>query len=483
MYDSKAVHEALKKTGGVASSNYKYGDVKLMMKIAIWGYGRYGRRMFESLTCFCSDDYEVIRVYDTAYQKLKNTGGKKVLQIQNPEELLDDYKNGLFEKVLVSIFNDPQKPKQFLKEHSIPELRLGHPEDLYPLSSFKQGKKPFEIRNAGYDFYVLNNIHGALSNFERFEMLYLFDDTGKVIQEHADRFDLNLDNTGFYDYPFVFRHSKANKIFLEGQYCILAKMRSGINYWHFTYNNLDVAWLLEKSGFRGKYVVPNAKFCSELLQMLDISPDRIITLEAFEYNTIYVFEEVFYIALKGPYEIYNIPVLLEAYSTPVLLEAAEYIKKNLPVDRSLPKKIYIKRIGRRKLLGADDIIAEYGFTTIIPEEYSVQEQIKLFYNADIVFCVHGANSTNCLYMRKGTVFIEAFSSYWMNRFNLYSIAASKINYLPVSPLETVLKNNHMEGISKDFEIPEVLLRMTIQNAFLIYQAQQEAELLNPPDDS
>ena len=83
-------------------------------------------------------------------------------------------------------------------------------------------------------------------------------------------------------------------------------------------------------------------------------------------------------------------------------------------------------------------------------------------------------------MRKGTVFIEAFSSYWMNRFNLYSIAASEINYLPVSPLETVLKKYHVEGISKDFEIPEVFLRMSIQNAFLIYQAQHASSSSKPP---
>ena len=38
-----------------------------MMKISIWGYGKYGRRMFESLTRFCSDEYEVVRVYDVKY--------------------------------------------------------------------------------------------------------------------------------------------------------------------------------------------------------------------------------------------------------------------------------------------------------------------------------------------------------------------------------------------------------------------------------
>ena len=121
------------------------------------------------------------------------------------------------------------------------------------------------------------------------------------------------------------------------------------------------------------------------------------------------------------------------------------------------------------MLDADKVLAEYGFTTMIPEDYSVKEQMTLFYNADIVFCVHGANSTNCLYMRKGTVFIEAFSSYWMNRCNLYALAAEGVNYLPVCSLKTVRENK--DGAFRDFTIPDLLLHMTIRNAFYIYQAQ------------
>ena len=435
---------------------------RVPMRIAIWGYGKYGHRMFESLTRFCCEEYEVVRVYDKDYKKLQKTEGYFVLPIHNPEELPEDYKKGLFEKVLVCIFdyNASKGPKQLFREHSIPELHLGCPDDLYPLSSFEQREKPFEIDREGYGFYVIKNLYGALANYETFEMFYLFDGEGKVVKEHRDRFNPDIEKCFLYDYPFVFRHPEAEKVFLAGQYCVLAKTHSGGNYWHFTYNNLDVIWLLEQAGFQGKYVIPNARFCHELLHLLDIPPERIINLPSFEHNKVYVFEEVFYIALEGSYE---------RYSTPVMLEAAEYIKRKLPVNPSLPKKIYVKRIGRRKLLSADAILAEYGFTTIVPEDYSVLEQMTFFYNADIVFCVHGANSTNCLYMRKNTVFIEAFSSYWINPCNIYSIAAAGIHYLPVSPLETVWFNK--DGIIKDFTIPEVLLRMTIQNSLLINRGE------------
>jgi hypothetical protein len=430
-----------------------------MMKVAIWGYGKYGRRMFESLTRFCSEEYEVVRVYDVNYRSLVSTEGKLRLQIHNPEELAEDYRNGLFEKVLLCFlwYEILIKPREFLKEHSIPELHLGNERDFYPASCFDQGKKPFDIQQEGYSFFVLKNLHGAMANYESNELLYLFNNEGKVLQEHWSHWH-PFKTPHIYDYPFTFKNSKAEKIFIRGQYCILAK-QSASNYWHFTYQCLDVVWLLEKAGYQGKYVVPNQSFCTELLQMLDIAPERIVPLKKFEHNKIYVFEELFCVAFF---------VGEEEYGASVLLQAAGYIKKKLPVNPSLPKKIYVKRVGRRKLLGADALLEEYGFTNIVPEDYSLQEQMALFYNADVVFCVHGANSTNCLYMRKGSVFIEAFSSYWMNRCNLYTVAASGVHYLPVSSLETVWENKG--GIIRDYKIPDVLLRSAIQNAFLICEA-------------
>ena len=431
-----------------------------MMRIAIWGYGKYGRRMFESLTRFCSEEYEVVRVYDIAYRELKNTEGDLALPIHNPEVLPEDYKKGLFKKVLLCFtwYEVLIEPREFLKKHSIPELHLGSEDDFCPASCFEQGEKPFEIQQEGYSFYVLKNLYGAMANFESNELLYLFNSEGKVLQEHWGHWYARF-NQHVYDYPFILKNNKTERIFFKGQYCILTKQAAS-NYWHFTYQCLDVVWLLEKAGYQGYYIVPNRNYCKELLHMLGVIQERIIPLSMFEHNKIYVFEEAFCVSFSAENE---------KYGTSVLLQLAEEIKKKLPVDKSLPKKIYVKRIGKRKLLGADELLAENGFTTVIPEDYSVQEQMTLFFNADIVFCVHGANSTNCLYMRKNTVFIETFSHQWMDEWNLYTLAAGKIHYLPISPLETVWFNDG--GITKDYTIPDVLLQMVIQNAFLIDQAK------------
>ena len=89
-----------------------------------------------------------------------------------------------------------------------------------------------------------------MANYESNELLYLFNNEGKVLQEHWSHW-LAKPNVHVYDYPFVLKNSKAEKSFLKGQYCILTKQNVG-NYWHFTYQCMDIVWLLEKAGSRGK---------------------------------------------------------------------------------------------------------------------------------------------------------------------------------------------------------------------------------------
>ena len=263
-----------------------------MMKVALWGYGKYGRRMLDSLTRLCSDEYEVVRVYDRDYQKLQYTEGKFSLPIHNPEELVEDYKNGIFEKVLLCFlwYDVLIEPREILKKHSIPELHLGSEDDFYSASCFEQGTKPFEIQQAGYSFYVLKNIYGCMANYESNELLYLFNSEGKLLQEHWSHWLAKL-NIHVYDYPFILKNSKAEKRFIKGQYCILAKQNVN-NYWHFTYQCMDIVWLLEKAGYQGKYIIPNKKYCNELLHMLGVAAERIIPLSVFEHNKLYIFEEV-----------------------------------------------------------------------------------------------------------------------------------------------------------------------------------------------
>ena len=142
--------------------------------------------------------------------------------------------------------------------------------------------------------------------------------------------------------------------------------------------------------------------------MMGISPDRIVTAESFSVHKIYVFEE-----LLGA----RIDLKDAELNSHVMAELSSLIRSRLTPDAAYPRRIYIKRAGARKLINGEELAQKLGFVTVIPEEHSVKEQLEHFYNADIVLCPHGANSTNCLYMRPGSVFIEVFSDRWINDYN------------------------------------------------------------------
>ena len=91
--------------------------------------------------------------------------------------------------------------------------------------------------------------------------------------------------------------------------------------------------------------------------------------------------------------------------------------------------------------------------------------MEFFYNADIVLSEHGANSTNYVCMRPGSVFVETFNNSWKYPFNLYGTYACGIHYLPVSDLKPA--DNDPQGKTKDYKIDETMLRTSIENAILI----------------
>ena len=134
-------------------------------------------------------------------------------------------------------------------------------------------------------------------------------------------------------------------------------------------------------------------------------------------------------------------------------------------DREYHSRVFVRRIGRRKLLGAEELLRKYGFTPIVPEELSVREQMLYFHHADIVLCPHGANSTNSLYMRPGSVFIETFGKNWVYPSCIPTLFLGGVHYLPVVewPIQSVDQTNG----SVDYSIQPPLLEMAIQNAITI----------------
>ena len=86
------------------------------------------------------------------------------------------------------------------------------------------------------------------------------------------------------------------------------------------------------------------------------------------------------------------------------------------------KKIFISRKNAacRRILNEDEIFEHLkapGFERYFLEELDVEDQIKLFMNADVIISPHGAGLTNTVFCKQGTKIVEIFQqraddAYW-----------------------------------------------------------------------
>lgn len=195
----------------------------------------------------------------------------------------------------------------------------------------------------------------------------------------------------------------------EEEICPLS-FSSGMNYWHFTLEVLPKIMVMEKLGYKGKYLV-NAHGCSkEFLELLGFPEERVIYcgfMKVIHAKKVYMFDECYGIELGGKW--------LDD-TRKFIIDRIESRHGSL-IDENSPKRIYVSRVGTRRIINENqliDYLKPNGFEVVVPEKYSILEQMKLFANVDILVTPHGANSTNVLYSKKGTTFVECFGHSWVN---------------------------------------------------------------------
>ncbi len=98
----------------------------------------------------------------------------------------------------------------------------------------------------------------------------------------------------------------------------------------------------------------------------------------------------------------------------------EFLKEIIP-SSNYPKRIYISRSKaryRRVLNEADvvEVLAEFGFVSILPESMSLEEQIAYFYHAEVIVAAHGSGLTNTLFCQGGTKVIELMSPHYISHY-------------------------------------------------------------------
>ena len=428
-------------------------------KIAVWGLGFFGRKMLKVLREQYSDLYSVTAQFDRSPQKQGTVF--EGMRIEDPELIKTRFAEGMFDSVMVCIKfgNARSEAVRKLNGWKIPAFFLGNEDCFYDNTRFQTEKTTYRIAQKGYDLWVFPHLLGTKALHFDSESLFLFDETGKLLKEQWDAYITAEQSDWRFYFPIRFDSLPGKRTILKGEWCVLTKLFAG-NYWHFVNEGLDIVTLLEEAGYSGNYLIPGKDFCKELLLLMGVKEERICSALEFPEGDVLEFEKVVFCHHKE---------VNYRESADVLHRIGLRLQKNLHHNPDLPKRIHVKRVGSRKLLNEEKTFEQYGFAKVVPEEYSVKEQMELFYNAEIVLSEHGANSTNYLCMQPGTVFIETFNDIWKYPFNLYGTYELGIHYLPVSNLIPPAFGEF--GKTDDYRIDDTLLKGAIENAIMIRKGE------------
>lgn len=187
------------------------------------------------------------------------------------------------------------------------------------------------------------------------------------------------------------------------------------NYYHILYENLIRLLYIDDTIIpantpiiidRKTIEIPS---CKTIFDILTNNMDRpVIAIESnllYQVDVLYCLDHVNKIPphLSNP----NIPVET-LYSPNALLRLREVF---IPYksNNKYPSKFFISRIGtKRRHYNEEevyDVLKKYGFSCVAPENYSFEEQISLFNNAEFIVAASGAALTNLLFVNKNCTVI------------------------------------------------------------------------------
>ena len=301
-----------------------------------------------------TDKYRITAIFDVRFEELNPIMPEH--NILDPSKIEDYYKKGLFDAVKITVYNRKQKERITIRLNAM-GIPVDDDDEVLSNSSlfrdadyFHQGQADFSWQEReGYRFNVLRNMRMAFAR--RTEAILIFDQDGYIL------------SSGFLPghfritpYMRMFVPPKAEKtVFLPGEWCFLGKIWSS-NYWHFTFESLDQVWLLEKSGYAGRYILLKCKFAAELTALLGIDQERISWREDFDIETVYQFETLVCTELIQNDRTKSAPVLVEM--------ARDIMSRIQSEERDFPRRVFVKRIGSRKLIlsqKTEALLEELGF--------------------------------------------------------------------------------------------------------------------------
>ena len=240
-------------------------------------------------------------------------------------------------------------------------------------------------------------------------------------------------------------------IYDDDEVCVLTRIWSD-NYFHFMTEILDKILIMESANYTGKYMLFLSSWAKEIVGLIGINPNRIIWIRKDEDEKILLIRRALVIEGFGVW-------LKKGIQT--LNKYGQEMNKLYGNIQGYPEKIYLKRVGKRKLLNAEDLLIKYGFFTVVPEKISLEEEIKYFANAQTVVIPHGAAMANVIFLRDRMNVIEIFPRNWVNLASLPIIESKNINYHML--VESGLGNSSKNGQTEDYSIDVNLLKLTLNN--------------------
>lgn len=304
-----------------------------------------------------------------------------------------------------------------INEHNKKQFNLVFVEDY--LKEHGNGQK-FENVNGYYihlyemtDAYISNCLNCAFVQKLDGGKLYSFKESAGIYAR-LDEPDMK------YAQPFDLVKSPHIE---EEEVCLLCYLL-GENYWHYIFEIIPRLLIMLKRGYKGKFLVNDTWCARQFMELLKIPQERIIINKyglIIKAEKVYLFSEFYGIELGGA---------LLADTREYLISEAEKHYGSLK-DESYPKRIYVSRVARRRIINEGEIISllcARDFEVIIPENISVFEQMKYFYNADIIVTPHGANSANLLFAQEGASMVECFGHMWVNPCMINTVGLLNIDY-------------------------------------------------------
>ena len=412
-------------------------NTKNLVNVVMFGAGKYGETIYHRTS---GKIFNIIGVADNN----KSIVTWYDAPLINIKDIVELYKNKRINGVIIAVkkhcFYD--EIKKVLCVSGVPVIAI--PTFEYKTSNISAIDISTSSMNAnGVNVYVVEDCNVKIDSMRKCAWVYK---DGKTIKEN---FSYEWQNDSIIP---SFNLDTSDSAVVVDELVNIYKYWT-INYWHFIFEGFERILRMEEIGYKGKYLVPDTKFAREMIEFAEIESERIIWAKDDDD------EKVINVKKMYLFEIYKGQAELSASS---LYNWAEKVADRLfdkdCLYENYPSKVFVKRIGKRKLTDKNELfIKNNGYKVIVPENLSVIEQWRYFRRADVVFCPHGANSSNVLFMRDGTKFIESFPNNYINPCCLNIITQKKLDYhMVVEPLW--LDNGEDKEI---YEISEQLLRVVL----------------------